>query len=250
MAPPTLELVTQDSFFDNSCVTGSRARVDVRPTKSLLAFASGAYFANWGERNPGTTQCNVGPAVGVLSSAAGTPLRNDVYDGYVGFEVRALKEASYVLLTMGVRRDIMSDTGDTFYREGWVQADVVKVLKGLWSMELNTWQRNRFEDTDDGNWHEGETYLAIKYASKMAYIVGWEYTTRKSVVKPGAFLTGNVLGSTMQQFFNVGAQFRFNDFVSLRLFVGQQRGALKCVSGVCRQFPNFEGAKSELIISY
>jgi hypothetical protein len=253
MAPPTLELVTQDSFFDNSCVTGSRARVDVRPSKSLLAFASGAYFANWGERPPGTTQCNIGPAFGLTQGATATPVRNDVYDGYVGFEVRAQREASYVLLTMGARRDIESDTGDSYYREGWIQADIVKVLHGLWSMELNTWQRNRFEGGAEPGaeaWHEGETYLAVKYASRMAYILGWEYTTRKSVVKPGAFLTGDVLGSTMQQFFNVGAQFRFSDNISLRLFVGQQRGALKCVSGVCRQFPNFEGAKSELVISY
>jgi len=32
--------------------------------------------------------------------------------------------------------------------------------------------------------------------------------------------------------------------------VGQQRGALKCVSGVCRFFPAFEGARTELIFRY
>lgn len=248
-APPTLELVTQDSLFDNSCTTGSRARVDVRATKSLLVFASGAYFANWGERGSGTTECNVGPTLGVITQGTTTPVRNDIYDGYVGFELRAQREASYVLLTGGTRRDIERENGDSFYREGWIQADIVKTLNDLWSLELNTWQRARFEGATEAGaeaWHEGETYLALKYTSKMAFIGGHEYTTRGSIVKRGAFL---VSGGT-QHFVNFGTQFRFSDAISLRLFVGQQRGALKCVSGICRQFPNFEGAKAELVISY
>ena len=33
---------------------------------------------------------------------------------------------------------------------------------------------------------------------------------------------------------------------TFNVFVGQRRGALRCISGVCRQFPPFEGAKLEL----
>ena len=33
------------------------------------------------------------------------------------------------------------------------------------------------------------------------------------------------------------------DASSLRLFVGSARGGLKCVSGVCRAFPPFDGAR-------
>ena len=35
-------------------------------------------------------------------------------------------------------------------------------------------------------------------------------------------------------------------FDTVNLFVGQRRGAIRCVSGVCRNFPPFEGAKLEL----
>jgi len=259
MAAPTLELVTQDSLFDNSCTTGSRGRVDVRVTKSLLTFASAAYFANWGERD--ANECTIGPSFGITSpghpaNGIGNPNpRNDIWDGYVGFELRSQHEASYLILTMGLRHDTASDTGNFYYREGWVQADFVKTLGDIWSLELNTWQRNRFES--DGrnlaaseSWHEGETYLAFKCASKAAFITGYEYTTRQLFVKPGAFLTGTINGTPIQHFVNFGAQFRFSDALMLRLFVGQQRGALKCVSGICRQFPNFEGAKAELVVSY
>ena len=36
-------------------------------------------------------------------------------------------------------------------------------------------------------------------------------------------------------------------FNSVNLFVGQRRAAIRCVSGVCRQFPPFEGAKLEVV---
>jgi hypothetical protein len=34
---------------------------------------------------------------------------------------------------------------------------------------------------------------------------------------------------------------------TVQVFVGQRRGAVRCVSGVCRQFPPFEGAKLEIV---
>ena len=35
-------------------------------------------------------------------------------------------------------------------------------------------------------------------------------------------------------------------FDNVSLFVGQRRGAVRCVSGVCRRFPPFEGARLEI----
>ena len=35
-------------------------------------------------------------------------------------------------------------------------------------------------------------------------------------------------------------------FDTVGLFVGQRRGAIRCVSGVCRKFPPFEGARIEI----
>ena len=91
----------------------------------------------------------------------------------------------------------------------------------------------------------GATF-GVKYTSLRSVFFGHEYTTRESAVKPGAFLeSGGV-----QHFLNVGLQNKFSDAISLKVFAGQQRGALKCVSGVCRVFPPFEGAKAELVVRY
>ena len=258
MTPPTIERITQDSLFDNTCVTGGRARFDVQPTKTYLAYLSVAYTANWGERSP--TACPVGPSLRV-THISGRPdaQRNDTWDGYVGFELRSAHDASYMLLTGGVRRDIESETGNTFYREGWVEFDFVKTLDQNYSVELSGRDRNRYEGTTGDAWYEGETVFALKYTSKRSIFIGHEYTSRAINVRSGENGLFSGLGdrnsgflrsSTFQHFLNVGAQIKFSDNVMLRVLVGQQRGALKCVSGVCRQFPAFEGAKSELVINY
>ncbi|GAC1352693.1 MAG: hypothetical protein NVSMB1_18100 [Polyangiales bacterium] len=241
-APPTVELVTQDSLFDNSCTSGGRARVDVRATASYLVYASAGRFENWGEVE--SFVCGIGPGLGFTQENR-APTRTETWDFYTGFELRSQTDSSYALMTLGTRRDENKADNLSFYREGWVQFDLVKTLTDLWSIELTGLHRNRFEERIEA-WREGETYLGIKYTSKRSLFLGHEYTTRSTNVKPSAFLAND----KAQHFLNIGAQFKFSDAVALRLFVGQQRGTLKCVSGVCRQFPAFEGAKAELVVRY
>jgi hypothetical protein len=237
---PTLETVTQDSLFDNSCTTGARARSDVKVSKSLLAFASVGVFDNWGEVD--AYVCGVGPGLGFTATGR-SPMKTTIVDMFTGFELRSQHDSSYALVTFGTRQDRKEDK-EFFYREGFVQFDLVKTVTEMFSLELSGWHRNRFELGE--TWREGETYLGVKYTSLRSVFFGHEYTTRESAVKPGAFLeSGGV-----QHFLNVGLQNKFSDAVSLKVFAGQQRGALKCVSGVCRVFPPFEGAKAELVVRY
>jgi hypothetical protein len=44
--------------------------------------------------------------------------------------------------------------------------------------------------------------------------------------------------------------YRLSSDSSLSLFVGQRRGALRCVGGVCRVFPPFEGAALDLTLRF
>jgi len=239
-AIPTVESSMQDSLFDNSCTTGGRVRSDVRVTKSFVAFASVGYFHNWGELD--VYSCGVGPGFGFTLTGR-SPRRTTIVDMASGFELRSRHDSSYALVTLGTRQDRKEDD-DFFYREGYVHFDFVKTLTDLFSLELSGWHRNRFELGE--KWREGETYLGVKYSSLRSIFFGHEYTTRQSAVKPGAFLEGD----GVQHFLNVGLQNRLSDAISMKVFVGQQRGALKCVSGVCRVFPPFEGAKAELVVRY
>jgi hypothetical protein len=124
------------------------------------------------------------------------------------------------------------------------------------------WHRNRYLNLEQ--WREGQTYLSLKYKSRYAVVFGHEYSTRpsqinKSLDKGGdilralRFLTNNPDGdddTDVQHFLNLGGQMKFGDDVILRFLFGEQRAALKCVSGVCRFFPAFAGARTELVIRY
>ena len=51
-----------------------------------------------------------------------------------------------------------------------------------------------------------------------------------------------------EHFFNGSVQWNFTTASSLRLFAGGTRGGLRCISGVCREFPPFTGALLELVV--
>jgi len=51
-------------------------------------------------------------------------------------------------------------------------------------------------------------------------------------------------------FFALLAHLRLSRHVEARAVVGTQRGGVKCVQGVCREFPPFGGARVQLDLSY
>ncbi len=248
-ANPTVELITQDSLFDNSCTSGGRVRFDVKPLKTYALFASVGRFANWQQG------CGAEPTLGI-SPVSEVTERRDITDLYVGFDLRSARDASYVTVMMGTRRENRAD-GSSYYREGWIQANGSKVLSGFWSLEVDAWHRNRYLNLEQ--WREGQTYVALKYASKYSAVLGHEYSTRPSQITPvGVTSAGDdplralrfLPTDDVQHFLNVGGQIKFSDAVMLRFLFGEQRAALKCVSGVCRFFPALAGARSELIVRY
>ena len=51
-------------------------------------------------------------------------------------------------------------------------------------------------------------------------------------------------------YFNAQVGYHFTTDSSLSLFVGQRRGALRCVGGICRIFPPFEGASLDAVVRF
>jgi hypothetical protein len=158
---------------------------------------------------------------------------------------------------LGTRReDRAFGSAEPYYREGWIMLTGSKTLTGLYSVEIDAWHRNRYQNLEA--WREGQSYLSLKYASKYAAIFGHEYSTRLSQISPpGTEIPNDPMRPLrflptdgVQHFLNVGGQIKFSDEVMLRFLFGEQRAALKCVSGVCRFFPAFAGARAELIVRY
>jgi hypothetical protein len=237
-ALPTGELITQDNMYGafNACVNGGRYRVDVRLLPNFFMYGQGIYAHSKTETLSGRCDELGRSPEGVVPSHAHTT----VLDGLTGFEWQFDKNRSQLFVSAGVR-DNKTVGGELFYRETSMQYTLTKYIKGAYSFELTGRHRQRQEDaqnTVDGvskPWVQGEHYTAFKIAPKWVFSQGIEYTTQIGV--PTFYVNGFIL-------------YRFASNSSVRLFAGQQRGGLRCVSGVCRFFPAYEGVRLDLTLRF
>ena len=84
-------------------------------------------------------------------------------------------------------------------------------------------------------WAQGFHQTALKIAPKWVIAQGIEYYTITG--QPAWYVNGSIL-------------YRFTSGSNIKIFAGQQQGGLRCVSGVCRIFPAFEGVRAELTLRY
>jgi hypothetical protein len=138
-------------------------------------------------------------------------------------------------------RDDTTESGAFTYRERHLEYSIVKYLGHAVSLEAQGFHRMRKEEGQnllnysERWWNEGENYFALKVAPSWVLSQGFEYTT----------LTGQPT-----TYFNGAILYKLTSGSNVRLFVGQQRGAFRCASGICRYFPPFEGARAELTLRF
>ncbi|MCU1678011.1 MAG: hypothetical protein JWM93_2769, partial [Frankiales bacterium] len=238
-APPTAEPVIADSqFFDfNVCVTGARDRFDYRLTDTLLVYGTFGYFVTKTEQPTGT--CDHFGRSGATDKDGTTDL---VSDASVGSEFRFDNDKSTGFLNLNGRHDVKAN-GDLYYDEVAFQYSITKHLTGPYSLELAGRHRllhqidhNIRGDSFTGSpWRQGEHMTALKVAPKWIFSQGIEYTTEVGL--PTYYVNGGIL-------------YKFTSQSNIRLYAGQNRGGLRCVSGICRVFPAFSGARAELTIRF
>lgn len=237
---PSAELVTQDSAFGffNACVDGGRLRTDYRLSNDLLVYAQGIYALTKTEISGG--RCDeMGKTISSVGADATT---NRVFDGLGGFEWVYGQGRSHLFVYSGARDDTKLN-GDPYYNEYYGQYTLSQHVSGAYSIELTGRHRLRREENQNVRvsgqgaeyWRQGEHYTALKIAPKWVISQGIEYTTQLGF--PTYYLSGQVL-------------YRFTSESNLKVFVGQQRGGLKCVSGICKVFPAYEGARVELTLRF
>jgi len=240
-APPTAEPVLTDTQFGffNACVTGGRDRFDYRFTPTLLGFVSGGFFVSRSEILGG--QCD--------RLGRSTGLRKDETTNYVtdinsGIEWRFDNDKSIAFINATWRNDV-TEGGYAYYREGAIQYSVTKYIAGPYSIELAG--RHRYRTQRDENikdavnepfgtpWVQGEHQNALKIAPKWIISQAIEYTSFLGL--PAFYVNGGFL-------------YRFTSESNIRVYAGQNRGGLRCVSGICRIFPAFSGARVELTLRF
>ncbi|MEO7113832.1 MAG: DUF6029 family protein [Polyangiaceae bacterium] len=237
--PPTAELLTQDNEygFFNACVDGGRLRTDVRLSDGFLAYGQAEYFHTKSEQGNGSCDEHGNT---VTSQTNPDAVHDNVWDGLSGIEWSFDGDRSHVFASTGVRDDHKTD-GTPYYREVHAEYTVTKHVFHQYSVEVTGQHRLRYEDSanvreGEGNvpWHEGQNYIALQ-TPKWVIAQGFEYTTKVGL--PTYYFNGSIL-------------YRLTQKSNLKVLVGEQRGGLKCVSGVCRVFPAFEGARAELTVRF
>jgi hypothetical protein len=227
---PTL-LDTEFGYF-NACVNGGRLRSDWRFNESWLGYGQLIFARTQSEETDGRCDAQ-GHTISVLPAAQ---VQDNVWDGLAGVEWVSANALSHAFVSAGVRDDTKA-SGAFTYRERHLEYSVVGYLGHALSLEVQGFHRMRKEenqnlvDYSEHWWNEGENYVALKIAPTWVFSQGFEYTTLAG--QPLTYVNGSVL-------------YKFTSDSNLRVFVGQQRGAFRCASGVCRYFPPFEGARAEL----
>jgi hypothetical protein len=233
-APPTTEAPYVDTEFGNfaSCVSGGRARADYALARGISAFGWLGYWQTFGEQSA-NERCT-----------PSREFRNDVVDLASGFEFRSRDARSRATLTVGARFDESARAIDTqqgpthaFYRELYARYDVVQALGGPFTLELQGWHRRRHETlgAELSPWLEGEHTTGVGYGAAWVFALGTEYNG--DIRPPTTYVNGTV-------------RFKPSSDSSVGLFVGQRRGALRCVGGVCRVVPGLEGVRLDASVRF
>ena len=240
--PPTIESITQDNFGPNNfnvCVDGVRLRTDVRVSDALLVYGQGI-----------ATQSRSEQSADCKNTTNATT--DYIADGLAGFQWDFDKKQSHFYGTVGARGDWLGD-GTPYIYQGELTYNFSKAITKKVALEFIGRHRVRYEKSlnvgPNGSeaWVEGENYTGLSIAPHWVFTQGIEYTTQD---RPPSVSFAGIDNYPAWLFLSVGGIYKITKNSNVKLFVGQQRGGLKCISGVCRVFPDYEGARMELTLRF
>lgn len=243
---PTAEpIYVQTLGAPNICVTGGRGRADVRLSKEAALYGWLGHYVSFSEVDPLNATCETDDE-----------RRTNAWDGAVGTDLHLEKGKSFAKIWFGFRntdRAVAELTVNTaaattaFYREGYTRYDMAKHLGGDFTLQAQGFHRHRYEpDFAPDSWYEGENYTALQWAPSFSFIAGYEYLALEGCEPDPETQVCHYVSGGLQ--FKAGGRDHVLQqvFDTVNVFVGQRRGAIRCVSGVCRRFPPFEGARLEI----
>lgn len=239
--PPTAEQIyTEPIGSPDICMTGGRGRVDLSVGDGASIYGWVGRYRSFSEFDPRNNDCN-----------KASRLRSDTWDTAAGGEIDLQGGKTHYWGWVGARLTDMAEpyaalSGETkvLYREGYVRYDFNQHLGGPFSITALGYHRKRLYPISLVEpWHEGENLLSLNWSPNWAFIFGYEYQTRPGL--PSHYFNGAI------QYRSKSSEHWYDQMTDLvRVFVGQRRAALRCVGGVCRVFPAFEGAQLELVSTF
>jgi len=216
--PPTVERVGQLLENPQRRIAGGRLRLDWRFGPALGAHASYGAFRDWQGYADPMSPADVRPGT--------------IHDPYAGFEARWNDARSWAMVTGGYRAVLLDGPAELVRGDGHLEADIAQALDRRWSLTLHATHLERSKDDSQLAAHavrEGTVSAGFRLRPWLAAAAGYDYTTDPTQPE--------------RDYFHGDVSWDITSSSSLRLFAGSARGGLRCVSGVCRVFPPFEGVK-------
>ncbi len=233
--PPTIEPVWNDTQFEsfNTCTTGARARLDVAVSRTENLFAWVGRYHTWGETAP-AGECRTD-----------AQHANRIWDIAQGAEFSAQRGKSTAQALVGVRFDTSAhpvqsldgQLSSAFYREAYVRYDVVRWLGAERSLQFQGWLRRRRQAVGgpSDRWFQATTVSSVQWGPALNLALGLEYDGNPAF--PDTYVNGQV-------------RYNLSGASSVAVFVGQRQGGLRCVSGICRVYPPFEGLRLDATLQF
>lgn len=232
---PTTEPEDNDTEFErmNTCVSGARLRGDFTLQRGARALGSFAHYLTYAESGANE------------ACTASAQQSNRVYDASSGFALDSDDRRRHLELVLGGRLDsagrelVLADGSRShlFYTEGYLRHVIELPLGDAFSVTLTGRHRRRAQAEGGPGvpWAEGEEVLGFEWAEHSSLGLGAEYDTRPGVP---------------HRYFNLELSHRPTPSSRVALFAGQRRGALRCVGGICRLYPPFEGVRLDVALRF
>lgn len=232
--PPTTEEVWNDTEFGafNTCVSGGRVRAEAHVQARRSVYAWLGHYRSFAE-SAANDACEITPRN-----------ENRIWDSAVGLDMTTAANELRADVNLGTRfdstpRSLAGPDGATqvFYRELFLRYTVSAALGGPFGLELQGTHRRRRQTVGgpEAAWLEGQHSTAVEWGERVSLAVGIEYDSRPDT--PDTYWNLMLAGRPLEAL-NVG------------LFVGQRRGAQRCVGGVCRVYPPFEGVRLDATLRF
>jgi hypothetical protein len=232
---PTTEPEDTDTEYEsmNTCVSGARLRGDFTLRRGVRALGSVSHYLTYAESSANE------------ACAVSDRQLNRVYDVSSGFALDSSDRREHLELVLGGRldragRDLTLPDGSLsrlFYTEGYLRHQLELPLAGDFSLSLTGRHRRRAQAEGGPGvpWSEGDEVLGLEWAEHSSLGLGAEYDTRPGVP---------------HRYFNIELSHRPTPSSRIALFAGQRRGALRCVGGICRLYPPFEGVRLDVAVRF
>lgn len=155
-----------------------------------------------------------------------------------GFEQRYQEGRSRMQLSGGWRDERATGTGERLDFKTMIhfEGDLAQALRGGWVLHAATW--NEFRTLEGRPFRRGSTWFGMEKSGlgSLTYELGYDDQN----AQPG-----------IRRWFHAAiARWDIDARWTLLSTVGTQRGGIKCVNGVCREYPGFAGARIEVITRF